>query len=382
MARDKDDLLSKFRLREFALMALITTNAVLANLPREYVEHTLNINYNYLLAALACTVVIGLFLYLKFFYLMAVVLLIVGANVPDQIAEHFGISKAPLILALVLMVGISLINYVVKILPTGLEPKPKEKSLEGIRALFYGIDKNNLGYTIHLSQSTAEVDFMVRHHRLRPPAFLDRHGFLGPRLFAAHCRYVDAADIALLGRTRTMVTHQAAMAANRGVIPPIPALRAAGCPIALGTDNNTNDLFEVMRVALLTERIKRDDANPGTQPQPEDTLADATQGGARAVRQGAQLGSLETGKKADLLVLDTRRAHLVPAMRIVSAWIHNGQPSDIESVLIDGRFVMRNRKILTVDEDAIVAEADRVGRRVWGQVLAAGAVRVPRLPRN
>ena len=147
MARDKDDLLSKFRLREFALMALITTNAVLANLPREYVEHTLNINYNYLLAALACTVVIGLFLYLKFFYLMAVVLLIVGANVPDQIAEHFGISKAPLILALVLMVGISLINYMVKILPTGLEPKPREKSREGIRAMFYGIERNHLAYT-------------------------------------------------------------------------------------------------------------------------------------------------------------------------------------------------------------------------------------------
>lgn len=251
--------------------------------------------------------------------------------------------------------------------------------LHAVRAF---AEQHDLGYTIHLSQSLAEVDFMVRHHGLRPPAFLDRHGFLGPRLFAAHCRYVDAADIALLGRTRTMVTHQAAMAANRGVIPPIPALRAAGCPIALGTDNNTNDLFEVMRVALLTERIKRDDANPGTQPQPEDMLADATQGGARAVRQDARLGTLEAGKKADLLVLDTRRAHLVPAMRIASAWIHNGQPSDIESVMIDGRFVMRNRKILTVDEDAIVAEADRVGRRIWGRVLAAGAVPVPRLPRN
>src|SRR5262249_30123357 len=81
-------------------------------------------------------------------------------------------------------------------------------------------EKRDLGYTIHLSQSRAEVDFMVRHHGLRPPAFLDRHGFLGPRLFAAHCRYVDDADIALLGRTATIVSHQAAMAGNRGVIPP------------------------------------------------------------------------------------------------------------------------------------------------------------------
>jgi hypothetical protein len=147
MARDKDDLLSKFRLREFTLMGLITVNAILANLPRVYVEDTLGINYNYLLAGLACTVVVGLFLYLKFFYLIAVVLLIVGANMPDQIAEQLGMSKLPLILALVLMVGISLINYVVKLLPTGLEPKPREKSAEGIRAMFYGIEKNNLPYT-------------------------------------------------------------------------------------------------------------------------------------------------------------------------------------------------------------------------------------------
>ena len=171
------------------------------------------------------------------------------------------------------------------------------------------------------------------------------------------------------------------MAANRGVIPPIPALRAAGCPIANGTDNNTNDLFEVMRIALLTERIRRDDPFPGVQPQPEDMLADATQGGARAVHQEKRLGALEVGKKADLLVVDTLRAHLVPAGRIVSAWIHNGQPSDIESVMVDGQFVMRDRKVLTMDEASIIAEADKVGRRIWDRVRAAGPVTVPRLPR-
>jgi 5-methylthioadenosine/S-adenosylhomocysteine deaminase len=246
--------------------------------------------------------------------------------------------------------------------------------LKAVRAF---AESHDLGYTIHLSQSRAEVDFMMRHHGVRPPAFLDRAGFLGPRLFAAHCRYVDAADIALLGRTGTIVSHQAAMAANRGVIPPIAALRAAGCPIANGTDNNTNDLFEVMRIALLTERISRNDPNPGVRPQPEDMLEDATLGGARAVQQGKALGSLEVGKKADLLVVDTRRPHLVPAGRIVSAWIHNGQPSDIESVMVDGQFIMRNRKILTMDEDGITAEADKVGRRIWNKVLESGPLAIP-----
>ena len=251
--------------------------------------------------------------------------------------------------------------------------------LHAVRAF---AEKHDLGYTIHLSQSRAEVEFMVRHHGLRPPAFLDKHGFLGPRLFAAHCRYVDDGDIALLGKSKTIISHQAAMAANRGVIPPIPALRAAGCPIANGTDNNTNDLFEVMRVALLTERIRRNDPFPGVRPQPEDALEDATAGGARAVHQEKLLGSLEAGRKADLIVVDTLRAHLVPAGRIVSAWIHNGQPSDVETVVVDGQFVMKNRKVLTVDEDAIVAEADKVGRRIWKQVQAAGAVQVPRRSRG
>ena len=246
--------------------------------------------------------------------------------------------------------------------------------LKAVRAF---AEKHDLGYSVHLSQSKAEVDFMVKHHGLRPPAFLAKADFLGPYLFAAHCRYMDANDIALLGRSRTIVSHQAAMAANRGVIPPIPALRAAGAPIANGTDNNTNDMFEVMRVALITERIKRDDPFPGTRPQPEDMLEDATLGGARALRQLNQIGSLDVGKKADLIVVDTLRAHLVPAGRIVSAWIHNGQPSDVESVMVDGKFVMRDRKVLTMDEAALIAEADKVGRRIWNQVKAAGPIPIP-----
>src|SRR4051812_8396781 len=250
-------------------------------------------------------------------------------------------------------------------------------SPEMLKAVREFADKHDLGYTIHLSQSEAEVDFMVRYHGVRPPAFLDRAGFLGPRLFAAHCRYVNDADIALLGRSQTIVSHQANMAANRGVIPPIAKLRQAGCPIANGTDNNTNDLFGAMKVALLTERISRNDPIPGTLPQPEDALEDATLGGARAVHQEKLLGSIAVGKKADLIVLDTLRAHLVPAGRIVSSWVHNGQPSDIESVMVDGQFIMRNRKVLTMDEDNVIAEADKVGRRIWKQVQAAGPIAVP-----
>ena len=117
------------------LMGLLLIAAVMANLPEEYIEHTLGVNRGALVACLGIAVIIGLFLYLKTGLFIAVVLLIAGANMPDQIAEGLNISKIPILLALVALVGVGLINYVVKLMPTGLERKPKEKSAEGPGAL-------------------------------------------------------------------------------------------------------------------------------------------------------------------------------------------------------------------------------------------------------
>ena len=142
---EKDDLLTRIRIREVMLFGLIALSAAIANLPAETIEE-LGINHDYLIAALGAAVVIGLFLYLKFFFFLSVVLLILGANLPEQVAARFNISKIPLILALAALIGVSLINHVVKLLPTGLEPKAKEKSAEGVRALFYAIEKNNVAY--------------------------------------------------------------------------------------------------------------------------------------------------------------------------------------------------------------------------------------------
>ncbi len=240
-------------------------------------------------------------------------------------------------------------------------------------------EQHDLGYTIHMTQSQAEVDYMLRYHGVRPAIFLDQHEFLGPRLFAAHARYCDEQEIEWLGNRRTIITHQAAMAANRGVNPPITALRRAGCTIAQGTDNNNNDMLHVMKTAISMERIQRNDEIPGTLPQPEDMLRDAAWGGAQAVNQAADIGTLEVGKKADLLVLDMMKPHLTPSGRPLSVWIHNGQPSDIETVMVDGRFIMRDHRVLTVDEDAIMEDAARISERVWNRILRDGELPLPRL---
>ncbi|MDW8468378.1 MAG: ankyrin repeat domain-containing protein [Burkholderiales bacterium] len=115
---------------------------------------------NYLLATLGLAILVGLFFYLKFFFFLAVVLLVLGANLDQTIAENLGISKTPLILAMVAMVGISLINHVVKLLPTGLEPRPRERSPEGIRALFYAIEKGNVVY----AQKVLDMNFDCNMH--------------------------------------------------------------------------------------------------------------------------------------------------------------------------------------------------------------------------
>ena len=140
------DFLTRLRIRELILLGLITVSALIANLPKEYVEESLGMDQDLVIAVVGIAVIIGLFLYLRLGLFVAVLLLVAGANLPEQIAEGLNVSKTPIILALIALVGVGLVNYVVKMLPTGLEPRPKEKSAEGVRALFYAIERNNLVY--------------------------------------------------------------------------------------------------------------------------------------------------------------------------------------------------------------------------------------------
>ena len=221
-------------------------------------------------------------------------------------------------------------------------------------------------YTIHLNQSRLEVNTALEMHGKRPAQYLVDSDFLSPRLLAAHVRYPNDDEIRLLGENKVAISHQPAMAARRGVIPPIPSLRDAGCTIAMGTDNNTQDMVQAMRVGMFTERILRDDP---ARPQPEDVLDMATMGSATALGKEKIIGSLEVGKKADLFIVNKMRANLSPNMRVASSFVNNGQASDIGSVMVDGKFIMRDGKILTVDEERIVREADEIGRRAWRRLV-------------
>jgi hypothetical protein len=139
------DFLQARKYKEWALVGLVGLATLFALLPTDIADQ-LSIDRTYIAAILGILLVIALFLYLKFAFFIMVALLVIGANVTDAWSDTLGISKVPLIIALIAMVGISLINYVVSILPTGLEPKPREKSPEGVKAMFYAIEKDNLVY--------------------------------------------------------------------------------------------------------------------------------------------------------------------------------------------------------------------------------------------
>jgi cytosine/adenosine deaminase-related metal-dependent hydrolase len=220
--------------------------------------------------------------------------------------------------------------------------------------------------TVHLNQIWGEVAAVRAHRGVLPTEYLHREGFLHDRLVAAHCRCMEHGEERLLGRARASVAFNSAIAARRGLSPRVSVLESEGCNIGMGTDNMAEDMVEVVRTGLFMERVRRQD---GRSPAPEDALRWATRNGYRAmgVPDG---GWLAPGSRADLIMVRADRAHLVPRLRPVSAFVHQGQAADVESVMVDGRWIMRDGRVLTMDEAAIVREADRIARRAWAKLFA------------
>jgi 5-methylthioadenosine/S-adenosylhomocysteine deaminase len=242
--------------------------------------------------------------------------------------------------------------------------------LRDLRALQERLD---VVATIHLNQIWGEVAAVQEQRGLRPTAYLAHCGFLSPRLVAAHCRCMTPDEERLLGASGAAVAFNSAIAARRGLSPRIADLEAYGCTIALGTDNMAEDMVEVMRTALFMERVRRQD---GRHPTPEQVFIWATRQGYGALGM-VDGGWLAPGNKADLIMIDLRRAHLVPLLRVVSCVVHQGQARDVEAVMVDGHWLMRDGALLTMDEAAIVQEADRIGHAAWQRLFAAQPALIP-----
>lgn len=213
----------------------------------------------------------------------------------------------------------------------------------------------------HLCQLPLEVETVVARSGLTPPQLLDKLGLLNERLIAAHCIHMEPADIELCGRAGITVAHAPIGNAKGGRIAPIMELREAGARIALCTDTSSGDLIETMRWAIAMQRINRQ----GSVLDARTVLDWGTREGARALGLEDMVGSLEIGKRADMILLDTRSPSLVPMVDGYGVLVHSASGHDVDTVVIDGRVVLANGRPTLVDGDAIVARAQAVASSLW-----------------
>lgn len=221
-------------------------------------------------------------------------------------------------------------------------------------------ETHDIGIHTHLLESRVQGVIAQEKYGCSMVAHLHRLGLLGPRLSCAHTIWVDDADIDLLGESGTVVVHNPESNLKIGTgIAPIPAMIDRGVPIALGTDGaGTNDnliMHEALRLAAMLHRPAQSDRR--NWPSALDVCRMATGGGARALLQQDRTGSVEPGKRADLVLYRLEAPWWIPMNDLLNQFVFAENGSSVDTVIIDGRIVVDARKIVAFDSDAILAEA-------------------------
>jgi cytosine/adenosine deaminase-related metal-dependent hydrolase len=217
-----------------------------------------------------------------------------------------------------------------------------------------------IGMTWHFAQGDrAERDDIMATYGMTPTEFAEHVGLLSSRQILGHCVWLDKSDIANLARTGTHVCHLPTSNMKLGFgFAPVPEMLEAGVNVTIGTDGapsgNMHDMFHATRLAAMIHKGNKQDPTV----LPVETLIDMmTINGAKAIGLEDEIGSLEVGKKADLIIISTSNPHMTPALNPLSNIIYSSIGRDVQTVIIDGNIVMKNRKVLTLDENQILAEA-------------------------
>jgi 5-methylthioadenosine/S-adenosylhomocysteine deaminase len=219
--------------------------------------------------------------------------------------------------------------------------------------------RHNVPTLIHVAESRDEVQTAQERFKSSPVAYLDSLGFLGPGVLAAHGIWVSDADIAVLKMRGVGVSHnpESNMKLASGAAP-VPAYLRADVNIGLGTDgaasNNDLDMFEAMRVAALLHKHVTVDPRALSA---RTALEMATIRGARALGMDKVIGSLEAKKHADLITVSVAGARQTPMYDSISHLVYVVRGDDVRNTIVNGKVLMRNRKMLTLDETAIISEA-------------------------
>ncbi len=230
-------------------------------------------------------------------------------------------------------------------------------------------EKYRLPLVIHVSETRSEVSRIKERYGLTPAGFLASLGVLSPNLLACHCVHLTEEDIALLKKHDVKVAHnpESNMKLASGIAP-VPELLKKGVCVGLGTDgcasNNNLDLFHEMSMAAKLGKVY---ANDPAVMDAKSVLRMATIGSAEALGLSGITGSLETGKKADIIILDTHKPHLTPVYSPVSHLVHAARGSDVTASVINGKLIMEERKLLSLDISKIAVKvmesAKNIGRK-------------------
>jgi 5-methylthioadenosine/S-adenosylhomocysteine deaminase len=244
-----------------------------------------------------------------------------------------------------------------------------EATLRAIREL---ADRYQVPILIHLAETEDEVRIVREKYSMTPVAWLASIGFLGPRVVAAHGVWLTDADIEIVKRAGTAISHnpESNMKLASGVAP-VPKYLAAGVPVGLGTDgaasNNDLDMFEAMRQAALLHKLASKD--PQAVPAAA-ALEMATIGGARGLGLDRLVGSLEVGKRADLIVVAANGARQTPMYNPVSHLVYVAHGDDVRASVVNGMVLMRDRRVRTLDEQVVLADARALAAKVREAVAA------------
>ena len=250
---------------------------------------------------------------------------------------------------------------------------PYSLDAEHLRLVAKASAELNLPILMHVAEMTDEISTLRRERNQTPVEYLDSLGLLTPRLVAAHCIFVTDSDIALLKARDVGIAHN--MVANiksaKGVAPGLK-MHDDGLRIGLGTDGpmsgNTLDLIGQLGYVAKLHKLDRKDRNV----MPALKVVEmATLGGARALHREKDLGSLEPGKLADLIILDHNSTALVPLYDVYSTLVYAASPRDVRTTVIHGRVVMEDRKILTLNPPEVREKMRSIARRI-NTAIAAG----------
>ena len=227
-----------------------------------------------------------------------------------------------------------------------------------------------VGIHIHVAETSGEVADTVREYGKTPVKLLQDAGLFENHVLAAHCVHLSDDDITILAESGAGIAHnpESNMKLASGIAP-VPKLLAAGIPVALGTDgassNNNLDMLQEMRTCALLHKVSTMD--PTVLPAYK-ALEMATVNGAQALGLDNQIGKLQKGYKADMIIINLEAAHQIPRYDIVANLVYAGQASDVDTVIIDGKIVMKNRQIVTLNEAEVINKVKKIAARLMTQV--------------